>query len=75
MWDEITYPPQIPTDVWEKISNFIPHFTGHVITYSAKVYCVCFNKSMLVKLAPSEGSVAHMIFTQFSKSIQDSAKV
>ena len=29
MWDEITYP-----EVSEWISNFVPHFTGHVITYS-----------------------------------------
>ena len=36
-WNEITYPfPNFngaTVDVWEWISNFIPHFTGHVITY------------------------------------------
>ena len=38
MWDEITYPfPNFNNGVtvenWERISNFIPHFTGRVITY------------------------------------------
>ena len=37
MWDEITYPfPNfngVTIEVWEWISNFIPHITGHVITY------------------------------------------
>ena len=35
MWNEITYPfPNYgcTVEVWEWISNFIPHFTGHVIT-------------------------------------------
>ena len=36
-WDEITYPfpnfNSATVEVWEWISNFIPHFTGHVITY------------------------------------------
>ena len=37
VWDEITY--SLPNfncaaiEVWEWLSNFIPHFTGHVITY------------------------------------------
>ena len=38
MWDEITYPFSnfngCTVEVWEWISNFIPHFTGHVITYT-----------------------------------------
>ena len=38
MWDEITYPfpdfNSCTVEVWEGISNFTPHFTGHVITYS-----------------------------------------
>ena len=38
MWDEITYPfsnfNSYTNEVWEWICNFIPHFTGHVITYS-----------------------------------------
>ena len=25
--------PKLQRYVWERISNFIPHFTGHVITY------------------------------------------
>ena len=37
MWDEITYPflnfNGCTIEVSEWISNFIPHFTGHVITY------------------------------------------
>ena len=37
VWDEITYPflnfNGATVEVWEWISNFIPHFTGHVITY------------------------------------------
>ena len=37
MWDENTYPfPNFngtTVEVWEWISNFIAHFTGHVITY------------------------------------------
>ena len=37
VYDEITYtfPNSIDTaiEVWEWIINFIPHFTGHMITY------------------------------------------
>ena len=37
VWDEITYPfpnfNSCTVEVWEWISNFKPHFTGHVITY------------------------------------------
>ena len=37
VWDEMTYPfwnfYDCTVEVWEWISNFIPHFTGHVITY------------------------------------------
>ena len=42
VWDKITYPfPNHPfpnlngctVGVWEWISNFIPHFTGHMFTY------------------------------------------
>ena len=37
VWDEITYPlPNFnccTADIWEWVSNFIPHFTGHVTTY------------------------------------------
>ena len=36
-WDEITYPfPNFngtTVEVWEWITNFIPHFTEHVIIY------------------------------------------
>ena len=38
VWDEITDPSPnfngATVEVWEWISNFIPHFTGYVITYS-----------------------------------------
>ena len=37
VWGETTYPfPNFngsTVEVWEWISNFIPHFTGNVITY------------------------------------------
>ena len=37
VWAEITYPflnfNSVTVEVWEWISNLIPHFTGHVITY------------------------------------------
>ena len=34
VWGEITYPfPNFNVEVWEWISNFIPHFTVYVITY------------------------------------------
>ena len=37
VWDEITYPfPNAnggTVEVWEWMSNFMPHFTGHVIAY------------------------------------------
>ena len=37
MLDEITYPflnfNGSTVEVYERISNFIPHFAGHVITY------------------------------------------
>ena len=37
LWDEITYPFQnfngYTVEVWEWISNSVPHFTGHVITF------------------------------------------
>ena len=38
MWDKVTYPlpnfngATAAVEVWEWISNFIPHFTGHVIS-------------------------------------------
>ena len=37
VWGEITYPfPDFngaAIEVWERIGNFIPYFTGHVFTY------------------------------------------
>ena len=46
-WDKITFSfPNIPaTEVWEWISNFIPHFIGHGNTYQ----CWDLSYSMLVK--------------------------
>ena len=33
MWDEITYPKFSGCNIWEWLSNFIFHFTVHMITY------------------------------------------
>ena len=39
MWADVTYPfPSFSgatVEVWERLSNFIPHFARHVITYSS----------------------------------------
>ena len=52
MWDAIDYPFQnlnvATVDVWEKVSDFIPHVTGHVITYPSWNYSL----SMFVKGPP-----------------------
>ena len=38
MWEEIVYPFSnfngCTVEVWELISNFMPHFIGHVISYA-----------------------------------------
>ena len=51
MWDEINYPflnfNGATVEVWEWISNFIPHITGHLITYP----CWDLSYTMLVKVA------------------------
>ena len=45
MKSEITYPftnfNGCTVEVWEWISNFIPHFTGHVITYPCRYLSLC----------------------------------
>ena len=52
MWGEITF--SIPNcngctvKIWEWISNFIPYFTGHVVTYP----CWELSYSLLLKGAP-----------------------
>ena len=52
IWDEITYPfPNFngfSIEIWKWISDFTPHFTGHVITYP------CWNQSlsMLIEVTP-----------------------
>ena len=33
VWDEITLKIPLDREVWERISNFISHFTWHVISY------------------------------------------
>ena len=37
MWDKITYPffnfNDVTVEIWERISNVIPHFPERVITY------------------------------------------
>ena len=52
VWDEIPYTfPNFnggTVDVWERINNFIPHFTGNVITYPYRDW----NWSMFVKRGP-----------------------
>ena len=48
VWGEITYPFPYLNGIWEWISNFIPHFTGHVITYP----CWVWSWSVLVKWGP-----------------------
>ena len=49
LWDYITYPfpnfKDATIEVMEWISNFIPHFTGHVITYPS----LDLSESILVK--------------------------
>ena len=44
VWGEITYPfPNVngvTVEVWEWISNFSPHFSGHVITYPCWGVCI-----------------------------------
>ena len=40
MWVQITYPfPNFNDDVWKWISNYISHFSGHVITYPCWDWC------------------------------------
>ena len=43
LWDEITDPfPKLSgttVEVWEWINNFIPYFTGHMITYPCHTFC------------------------------------
>ena len=61
VWDEITYPLpnfNISTiEVWGRISNFIPHFTGHMITYP----CWDLSKPILVKEAPPRYGCSHKL--------------
>ena len=53
MLDEITYPfpncNDYIVDVWKRISDLIPHFTGHVITYP---YCLKLIRIDLKKKMP-----------------------
>ena len=56
VWDEITYQftkfNGSTIEVWEWISNFIPHFTMDVITYP----CWDQTKTMLIKGTPGDKS-------------------
>ena len=49
--NEITYPfpyfNGFTVEVWEWVSNAIPHFTGHLISY------LCWNKSLSMLVKPS----------------------
>ena len=47
VWDEFNY--SFPNQMVEWISNFLPHFTGHIITYP----CLNWSQSMLVEGDPS----------------------
>ena len=64
MWDQITY--QFPhlndctIEVWEWISNFIPHLIMDVVTYP----CWDLSKSMLVKEAPGDTTWHHIAWSK-----------
>ena len=69
VWDEITY--QLPNfisatvEVWEWISNFIPHLTMHVITFP----CWDLSYTMLVKGAPGHLFIGHKLVVLFVTDI------
>ena len=67
MWDEITHPfPSLngaTVEVWKWISNFTPHFTGHVITYP----CGDQSQSMLVKAVSDIIAHSHLTKTKPNK--------
>ena len=60
VWDQITY--SLPNfngcsvDVWEWISNFIPHLTGYVITYPCWLFVLLYSFSNIHVHAPSNNS-------------------
>ena len=60
---EIIYPfPNFnggTVEVWEWISNSIPHFTGHVITYPCLDWRLCDDLSMPHIVKGSPGSISH----------------
>ena len=66
MWDEITYTcPNFNganVEIWEWLINFIPHFTGHVITY------LCSDSSWSMLLKEATGHHQSWYWPWFSKS-------
>ena len=74
MWNEITYPiPNfngVTVEVWERVSNFIPCFTGHMVTYT------CWISPEVLACSPHPGSslrrfITNAIMTYFSSPVMD----
>ena len=63
MWNEIVYPfPNFngsTVEIWESIGNFIPHFTGHVITYQ----CWDLSYNYVSNRAPGKIVIWHAEYT------------
>ena len=61
VWHEITYPfpyfNAATVDVWEGISNFIPHFTDHEITYQNRVSALNGGASLIEQIIYPMGTV------------------
>ena len=81
VWDEITYPfPNFngaTVEVWEWISNFTPHFTGHMAIYILRCtpgrYCT--HDSSKVNATPSHLSHGHHFAGDIFKCIFLSMKL
>ena len=65
VWDDITYPfPNFngcTVEVWERISNFIPHLTGCMITYPC-----CRSEMLLCSVLVSRETDSKYIWYQYS---------
>ena len=66
-WYEITYAsPNVNSatvEVWEWISNFIPHFDGHAITHP----CWGLSSSMLPKVAPGKTNESYAYCNEYDR--------